>query len=185
MNDLIVFAMREEAPNLFSKYRNIFCIGVGKVNAAINTQMLFDLYHPKRIINLGTAGSITLQPDIYRVNRLIQHDVNLQAVGLAPGYHFHDTLSEIRLPGHGMICASGDIFVTEAHKLRVHCDIVEMEAYSVAKVCMLAGVDCEIWKYISDKADDNANTTWQEQVAAGENLYLKVLQELKATLEEK
>ena len=185
MSDVIVLAMREEAPNLFNRYRNVFCIGVGKVNAAINTQMLIDLYHPKRIINLGTAGSITLQPDIYRVNKLIQHDVNLQAVGLAPGYHFHDTLSEIRLTGHGMVCASGDVFVTEAHKLRVHCDIVEMEAYSVAKACVLAGIECEIWKYISDKADENANTTWQEQVAAGEDLYVKVLQDLQATLEEK
>ena len=177
--------MREEAPNLFNKYRNVLCIGVGKVNAAINTQMLFDLYHPKRIVNLGTAGSITLQPNIYRINKLIQHDVNLQAVGLAPGYHFHDTLSEIRLPGSGMTCASGDMFVTEAHKLRVHCDIVEMEAYSIAKVCVLSGIECEIYKYISDKADENANTTWKEQVAAGEDLYVKVLQDLDVQLEEK
>jgi nucleoside phosphorylase len=60
-----------------------------------------------------------------------------------------------------------------------------MEAYSIAKACMLSGIECEIWKYISDKADENANTTWQEQVAAGEDLYVKVLQDLQATLEEK
>ena len=176
--------MREEAPTLLHKYRNMFCIGVGKVNAAINTQMLISLHHPKRIINLGTAGSITLEPNIYRVNKLIQHDVNLTAVGLAPGYHFHDTLNEIRMPGFGKICGSGDVFVTEAHKLRVHVDIVEMEAYSIAKACVLNGIDCEIWKYISDKADENANTTWKDQVAAGENLYMKVLQELNVKLED-
>jgi adenosylhomocysteine nucleosidase len=183
MNDLILFAMRDEAPTLFHKYSNVFCIGVGKVNAAIKTTMLINMYQPTRIINMGTAGSITLQPDIYRVNKLIQHDVNLCAVGMAPGYHLNDTLNELRLPGEGYTCGSGDVFVTEAHKLRVHVDIVEMEAYSIAKACILNNVECEIWKYISDKADENANTTWKEQVAAGEALYLKVLEELKANLQ--
>lgn len=184
-SDIVVFAMREEAPTLFAKYRNVYCIDVGKVNSAIKTMKLIDLYKPTRVINLGTAGSINLEPNIYRVNKLIQHDVNLQAVGLAPGYHFYDKFNEIRLQGHGKICASGDIFVTEAHKLRVHCDMVEMEAYSVAKACILNDIECEIWKYISDKADENANVTWKDQVAAGENLYTKVLEELNVKLEEK
>jgi len=184
-NDIVVFAMREEAPSLFARYKNVFCVGVGKVNSAINTTMLIYNHSPDRIINLGTAGSITLSPDIYRINKLIQHDVNLTAVGMAPGYHLNDTLNEIRLPGHGKTCGSGDVFVTEAHKLRVHVDIVEMEAYSIAKSCMVNGIHCEIWKYISDKADENANTTWKEQVAAGEDLYIKVLQDLNVKLEEK
>lgn len=177
--------MREEAPNLFNKYRNIHCIGVGKVNSAINTTSLIHQYKPKRIINLGTAGSITLQPNIYRINKVIQHDVNLLAVGMAPGYHLNDNLNEIRFYGEGYTCASGDMFVTEAHKLRIHCDIVEMEAYSIAKACILHDIECEIWKYISDKADENANTTWKEQVAAGEDLYVKILKELNVNLEEK
>lgn len=184
-NDLVVFALREEAPILFAKYKNIHCVGVGKVNSAINTMKLIDKYQPKRVINLGTAGAINLEPNIYRVNRLIQHDVNLLAVGLAPGYHLHDTLNEIRLNGPGKTCASGDMFVTESHKLRVHCDMIEMEAYSVAKACVLNDIEVEIWKYISDQADENAGVTWQEQVAAGENLYMKVLQELNVNLEEK
>lgn len=184
-SDIVVFAMRDEAPNLFKKYKNVFCIGVGKVNSAINTMKLIDEHKPKRVINLGTAGSINLPPDIYRINKLIQHDVNLTAVGLAPGYHLNDTLNEIRFYGEGRTCASGDMFVTEAHKLRVHCDLVEMEAFSVAKACVLNDVECEIWKYISDKADENAGKTFQEQVAAGENLYIKVLQDLNVKLEEK
>lgn len=184
MNDLIVFAMREEAPNLIHKYRNMFCIGVGKVNAALNTMMLIDKYKPNRVINLGTAGGIRVDSGIYRINEVIQHDVNLTAVGLAPGQHFHDLHSSIKLSGLGKICASGDIFVTEPNKLRVDCDIIEMEAYSVAKACLLSGIPVEIWKYISDKADENAGVTWQDQVAAGEDLYMKVLQEIEAQLEE-
>jgi adenosylhomocysteine nucleosidase len=184
-SDIVVFAMRDEAPNLFKKYKNVYCIGVGKVNSAINITMMINEYKPKRVINLGTAGSIDLEPNVYRINKLIQHDVNLTAVGLAPGYHLNDTLNVIRLPGEGRTCASGDMFVTEAHKLRVHCDLVEMEAYSVAKACIINGIKCEIWKYISDKADENAGVTFNEQVAAGEELYIKVLQDLNVKLEEK
>jgi len=183
-SDIVVFALSDEAPSLFKKYKNVFCIDVGKVNSAIKTMKLIDQYKPKRVINLGTAGSVNLRPDIYRVNRLIQHDVNLTAVGLAPGYVINDRYCEIILPGQGRTCASGDLFVTESNKLRVDCDIIEMEAYSVAKACILNDVQCEIWKYISDKADENANVTWKDQVAAGENLYIKVLKDLCVNLEE-
>ncbi|MBQ1675258.1 MAG: 5'-methylthioadenosine/S-adenosylhomocysteine nucleosidase, partial [Oscillospiraceae bacterium] len=32
------------------------CGGVGKVNAAMSTQLLINLYHPDLIINVGVAG---------------------------------------------------------------------------------------------------------------------------------
>lgn len=184
MNDLILFAMREEAPTLVAKHINVFCVGVGKVNAAINASMLIEKYRPKRVINLGTAGGLNLGHGIYRINKVFQHDVNLMALGLLPGEHLNDHNSIITLPGEGHTCASGDLFVTEPHKLRIPCDIVEMEAYSIAKACHNAGVSCEIWKYVSDKADENANTTWKEQVAAGEPYYYNVLGLLNARLEE-
>lgn len=191
MKDIILFAMREEAPTFFEKYRNVYCIGTGKVNSAINTMNIiadYDLMHnhlPKRIINLGTAGGITVGSGIHRVNKVVQHDVNLTAVGLEPGYHFHETSREIVLKGEGVTCGSGDVFVTEADKLRIPCDVIEMEAYSVARACARYNIECEIWKYISDKADENANTVWQDQIAAGESLYMKVLQDLNVQLEEK
>lgn len=184
MNDLILFAMREEAPTLFAKYRNVYCIGVGKVNAAINTTILIQRFNPDRVINLGTAGGLTVHNGIYRINHVFQHDVNLTPVGLKPGEHLNDHNSFIDLGGNGKTCASGDLFVTEPDKLRIPCDIVEMEAYSVAKSCLMNGIECEIWKYISDKADENANTTWKEQVAAGEVFYKQVLKDLNFNLEE-
>jgi adenosylhomocysteine nucleosidase len=103
-------------------------------------------------------------------------------VGLKPGQHLNDPYSFINLGGEGKTCASGDLFVTEPNKLRIDCDIVEMEAYSIAKACLLTGTQCDIWKYISDKADENANVTWKEQVAAGEVHYYRILDELKINL---
>ena len=34
------------------------CGGVGKVNAAMSTQLFIDLYHPARIVNVGVAGCL-------------------------------------------------------------------------------------------------------------------------------
>jgi nucleoside phosphorylase len=107
------------------------------------------------------------------------------ALGMKPGIHFNDSGSINIMPGVGKTCASGDIFITEPDKLRVECDVVDMEAYSVAKVANTLGLDIEIWKYISDPADTGAGATWKEQVSAGEELYRKVLEELKIKLESK
>jgi len=184
MNDLVVFALRAEAPTLFN-YKNVFEIGVGKVNAAINTTLLIEKYKPKRIINLGTAGGIKLLSGIHRVNYTFQHDLNLTSLGLLPGQILGDNNSFIKLNGQGYTCATGDIHVTERNKMRMDCDMVDMEAYGIAKACLLTGTSVEIYKYISDQADENAATTWQEEVAAGEDLYIKVLQDLDVKLEEK
>ena len=47
MNDLIVFALKDEAPNLF-KYKNVFEVGVGKVNSGINTMRLILRHRPSQ-----------------------------------------------------------------------------------------------------------------------------------------
>jgi adenosylhomocysteine nucleosidase len=182
MNDLILFALVDEAPDLFKEYSNVHCIGVGKVNSAINTTILCNIHGPKRIINMGTAGGIRLGHGIHRINTVWQHDVNLMALGMQPGIHFNDPESMIIMPGAGKTCASGDVFVTEPDRLRVECDVVDMEAYSVAKVANRLGIDIEVWKYISDPADAGAGKTWKEQVAAGEPFYRSVLKEIGANL---
>lgn len=182
MSDLIVLALREEAPRLFKQYKNVHAIGVGKVNAAINVSKLIAEYRPSRVINLGTAGGLRLDSGIYRVNTVREHDFNCAALGILPGHHIDGTVHEIKLHGSGKICASGDLFVTEPDKLRVDCDMVEMEAYSVAKACIVHNIQVEIWKYISDAADDNAAVEWTEQVAMGESYYLDVLAGLNARL---
>lgn len=184
MNDLIVLALKDEAPTLFSKYKNVFEIGVGKVNAAINTTKLIAEHKPKRIFNFGTAGGITVGTGIYRINRVHQHDVNLMAIGHHPGQHLHDNMSFITLPGNGKICASGDLFVTDTSRLRIACDIIEMEAYSIAKAAITMGVEVEIHKFITDLADENAGGDWKKHVASGEMLYQHVLNQLNAQLEE-
>ena len=181
MNDLVLFALAGEAPNLF-KYQNVLSVGVGKVNSAIMTMHYIRVFKPKRIINLGTAGGVSVHSGIHRVNTIIQHDVNLRPLGLEPGIHLLDDMSILNLGGEGITCASGDFFVADKNRLRVPCDLVEMEAYSIAKAAMVSGVEVEVWKYVSDAADESAGKVWRDSVSAGEEYYVKVLEDLGVDL---
>lgn len=63
--------------------------GVGKVNAALNTQYIIDKYNPEFILNTGIAGGINPDLNIYDIvvgEKLLQHDFDATALGYAKGY---------------------------------------------------------------------------------------------------
>ena len=63
--------------------------GVGKVNAALNTQYIIDTFKPEIIINTGVAGGISDGLDIGDVvigTYLVQHDFDVTVLGYAKGY---------------------------------------------------------------------------------------------------
>lgn len=62
--------------------------GIGKVNAAICTQMLIDLYRPDRLVFSGVAGGLLPNMavgDLIIASHLIQFDVDLTAFGRRHG----------------------------------------------------------------------------------------------------
>lgn len=183
MRDMVLFALRDEAPGIVDGHANVFTVGVGKVQSAINTMRLLLKHNPKRVINLGTAGGITLDPGIWRVNRVLQHDVDLRPLGIPPGHHLSDPHPVLSLGGQGHTCGSGDVFVTKPGSIRMPVDMVEMEAYSIARAAITLGIDVEVWKYISDGADDNGAADWQARVSHGESLYMETLDYLGVELE--
>ena len=64
--------------------------GVGKVNAALNTQYIIDRFEPDCIINTGVAGGIGANlrvGDIVIGETLVQHDFDATALGYAKGYN--------------------------------------------------------------------------------------------------
>ena len=73
----------------------------------------------------------------------------------------------------GIVCGSGDKFATS--KPEIACDIVDMEAYAIAKTCHKEGVKFRSWKYISDAADENSANDWEENVHKGNSLFQKML----------
>ena len=62
--------------------------GIGKVNAAICTQILIDDFHAEVVINTGIAGSLNADiniGDIVVSTDLIHHDMNAVAFGYPVG----------------------------------------------------------------------------------------------------
>ena len=176
MNDIVLIALKEEAPEL-SYMMNLFYTGVGKVNAAMVAGEIIAKYRPQRIINFGTAGGITVAPGFYQCTRFVQRDMTCEALGCVLGQTPFETDVHIGNPT-GLTCSTGDNFVMNP-TLEIPADIVDMEAYAIAKACAKYGVKFECWKYISDQANQAAHNDWKQQVAQGQSHYISKLKELQ------
>lgn len=176
MKDIVLVAIKEEAPDL-AYMMNLFYTGVGKVNAAMVASEVIAKYRPQRIINFGTAGSITVLPGFYQCTQFVQRDMTCTALGCVPGQTPFET--DVYLgDSNGLTCSTGDNFVMNP-KLEIPADVVDMEAYAIAKACAKYGVEFVCWKYISDHANQNAHNDWQQQVAQGQSHYISKLKELQ------
>ncbi|MCX7978034.1 MAG: 5'-nucleosidase, partial [Bdellovibrionaceae bacterium] len=74
-------------------------------------------------------------------------------------------------------CGTGDNF--EVGPSRMDCDLVDMEAYSLAKVCRRLHRDFVCIKVISDGADHRAHTDWQENLRICAEKLLAAYQKLQ------
>jgi len=178
MDEVIVLvALERELPQTTLSNLHIEYTGVGKVNAAFKTSELINQFSPKTIINYGTAGSLKSDlSGLVEVSRFFQRDMNASALGLEVGETPFDEIAEISFGREGFSCGSGDSFVTESSQLKT--DLVDMEAYAIAKVCLYKNVDFLCFKYISDNADANASENWNENVRHGKDLFQTKMLEL-------
>ena len=178
MSDIILIALPVEAPTL-QKYKNVFFTGVGKVNSAITVTKLLYTYEVDRVVNFGTAGGITVSSGYHECKKFIQHDMNCSALGYKVGEVPFESVSKYDF-GEGLTCATGDSFVTNG--ISVEADIVDMEAFSIAKICADNNVIFKCFKYISDNADSSASTDWKENMAKGEKFFFQTIEELNIKL---
>ena len=171
MNDIILLAMPEEAPNLVHK-NNVFLTGVGKVNAAITAATLIERHKPKRVFNFGTAGGIGVEHGkLYQCTHFSQRDVILG--GCIVGPQAAELHKPIVTGIDGFLVSTGDNFVTDTYN--IYADLVDMEAFAIAKACKLANVEFICYKYVSDMADENAPDHFADHVHKGEDHYIKIL----------
>jgi adenosylhomocysteine nucleosidase len=169
--------------------------GIGKVNAALCTQILIDRFQVTKIINIGIAGAIAenLEPlDLVLSTELVYHDVDVSALGYEPTVIpamacsvftadlglLTDAMAAAKAKGPDFRCftgriASGDQFIaTQEHKeaIRKTCAplCTEMEGAAVAHVAALNQVPFLIIRCISDKADETVqeNYRFNEKSAA-------------------
>ena len=168
--------------------------GVGKVNAAMCTQILCSCYGVTHLVNTGIAGSLSAQLDIgdLVISRdAMYHDMDCvhfgYEMGRVPGmdvisFPADDTLVQYAFaaaesvnPGHTTIgrVASGDQFVAEKALKeqiisRTQGLCTEMEGAAIAQTAYRNGLPFVILRAISDKADDSAEMDYPtfERIAA-------------------
>lgn len=168
--------------------------GVGKVNAAICTQMLCCCFQVSHVVNTGVAGSLCNELDIGDFvisSDAIHHDMNCLSlsypVGQVPGLPVRSFAADEALircaysaaeevnPGHTKIgrVASGDQFICrKEQKERIISETegicAEMEGAAIAHTAYRNQTPFVIIRAISDKADDSAQMDYPtfEKIAA-------------------
>ena len=168
--------------------------GIGKINAAICTQILCDCFGVTHVVNTGIAGSLLAELDIgdLVISRdAIHHDFDLhfwgRPIGQVPGFDVVAFPADVTMmdiafaaaeevnPGHTRIgrVASGDQFIcSKEQKEKIIADTqglcAEMEGASIAHTAYRNGVPFVIIRAISDKADDSAEMDYPtfERIAA-------------------
>ena len=182
---LLVCALRDEL-KIKSPKVDFLYTGVGKINAAISiTRYLSKNTIPEYIINYGTAGSKIIQVGkIVDCTKFIQRDMD--ATGL--GFEKYQTPFDKNFPkiidfsffeknpiNFLLTCATGDSFINSDDS---HIgDVVDMEAYALAKVCFKYEIPFISFKYISDGADTAASMDWEKNISNGENLFKSLVLE--------
>ena len=167
MNKLFVAALKEETVGLDYFHH----IGVGKINATYNLVKLIHKYKPLEVINYGTAGAVKKQlSGIIECTKFYQRDMDVRGLlDLKLGQTPFDNINEIILSEEGFSCGSGDSFVKK--QIEMNVDLVDMEAYALAKVCKLEDINFRCFKFISDNADTNASSDWIENCKKGAKLF--------------
>ena len=157
--------------------------GIGKVNAAVCTQMLIDLYKVDCVINTGIAGSMNADVhlgDVVISTKLVQHDFNTTAFGDdEPGgiprlgvkffeadnnlcgiayENANGVLAAEGAKAHKGTIATGDQFISDATlKEKIGKTFaplcVEMEGAAIAHACYLNNIPFVVIRAISDNSD--------------------------------
>jgi len=177
----------------------IFCkSGVGKVNAAVCTQLLIDM-GVDCVLFTGVAGALDPSLDVGDIiisTSSVQHDMDCTPLGFPRGViPFQDAPSEyaadprlvelavqaaeVRFPGRyrtGKVL-SGDQFIASRETVRfLHEEMggacAEMEGAALAQVCAMHGIPYVVIRSMSDKADGSAHISFAEfTVQAADHSY--------------
>ena len=95
--------------------------------------------------------------------------MDVRALGFALGQTPFENDDEILVGIGGLSCGTGDQFVSSPPELT--SDLVDMEAYALARICKQKAIDFYCFKFISDNADGDAAHDWSQQLANGAKLF--------------
>jgi len=181
--------------------------GIGKVNAAMSTTILFEHYDIDFVINIGTAGGVVENCsvlDIVLSEQVCYHDVDVTAFNYQYGQVPHcplyfesdkdlillaeQVLNQENIVFHKGLIVSGDSFIHEEkqiEKIKNHFSSVvalEMEAAAIAQVCYLYQKRFIVLRSLSDIAGKQSHLSFDsylEQSAFNSSLFvLKLFEKL-------
>ena len=176
--------------------------GIGKVFAAVCTEIMVLHFGVDHIINIGVAGTL-VKDDVAVAESAVQHDMNTSAlgdpVGLISGINVVnfesdkkltqivcDVLKDKGINYQTGVIASGDMFVdTDKQRDRIrqtfNAIACEMEGGSIAHVCYINNVPFTLIRSISD-GDGSAmdyNTFAGKAAEQSISIVLDVIKRLK------
>ncbi|MBE7080964.1 MAG: 5'-methylthioadenosine/S-adenosylhomocysteine nucleosidase [Clostridiales bacterium] len=148
--------------------------GIGKVSAALTTQLLIDKYNPDFVFNFGTCGGMNNSVEIlnyYLIDKCCQFDFDLRQLdGVPLGYiqEYNTVYFDTYTKGLDFLktsrVASADRFTNDVNDINsineIGCSLRDMEAGAIAQVCTSNNVPLVMIKGISDVY---GNGTAQEQ----------------------
>jgi len=187
--NLVIMALASESDGVLEEAGvPVLYSGVGKVNAAMALMEQLERYRragiaPRRVVNFGSAGSRQLPSGtLVACSRFVQRDMDVSALGFALGQTPYEQTPVIlsfapvftALPD--ALCGSGDSFSTSADALG--SEVLDMEAYALAKVCRHAALPLACAKYVTDGADHLAADAWRDNVHKAAHRFLALYQGL-------
>ena len=179
---------------LFNKDVVVVKCGIGKVNAALCTQLLILTFKVDKIISTGIAGATGKGLNIYDFvvsSQAVYHDFDTsffgyklgQVPGMEETFKADEDLQKLALQAfekselaknhkiqNGLI-ASGDQFISGGERKsfiinNFHPLCVEMEGCAIAHTCFANNIPFVIIRCMSDCADDSAVETYEESKAS-------------------
>lgn len=186
---LVVMALPLESQDVFDRAGvPVLYTGVGKVNATmVLCRALAEHRHTRRaiprVVNFGSAGSCRYPTgSMVACSAFHQRDMDVSGLGFKRGVTpYEETPPVITFPSSfaGLpeaSCGTGDSFETGGS---ASCDVVDMEAYALAKVCHVEGTAFACAKYVSDGADHTAAADWQANLHRAAEQFLALYRNLK------
>ena len=150
----------------------IFQVGIGKTNAAMNMTKIIIEENPDLVINFGSCGNLQKN----KVGEILEVGETYNNIDVRPFSEYGCTPEsnecEIKLSESGIKCFSTDQIYDNTRtdyaekylEMIAGCDIVDMECYPLAYVCMKYGVSFKSYKWVSDDGDVDS---WEENAAIG------------------
>lgn len=143
----------------------IHIIGIGKVNAAVNTTRLIKQYDPDIVVNFGSCGSVQDHKigDVLEVGTAVYDFDGGGTVEFEP-ITFNEKANKTCFTTDSFYNKSSSQYTNEYLRLIESCDVVDMELYSIAVSCLFEEKSLYCYKWVSDDGDPSH---WLENAALG------------------